>query len=195
MAKVVSMIKPERDVVYECYRGYTDQYGDRARVGQKFVFNGDIIDGCFVLAKASGRGVSIAVEDAKFAAHFCPATTPEKEDTAPQAAETPFGVEAHLIGGTWDDVKEYLDEMPEFIKALLKRAKPELFEVPKPKPKVFEFKERENRFGTGYGTPFFVGKGLVEKEDVLRCLVVERGYKAELFEGPIGRQCIRFVEE
>ena len=192
MAKLVSMIKPEHGVVYECYRGYTDQYGDRARRGQKFVFDGDDEHGCFVLAKASGRGVSIAIEHAKFAAHFCPAATPEKEDVAPQAAETPFSVEAHLIGGTWDDVKEHLDDMPEFIKALLKRAKPELFEAPK--TDAFEFDARENRFGTGYGTPFYVGKGLVKKEDALRCLVVERGYKAELFDGPEGRQCIRFVK-
>ena len=193
MAKLVSMIKPKRGVVYECYRGYIDQYGDRARRGQKFVLKHSDGYGTFVLAKASGRGVNIVVRDNKFAAHFCPAATPEKVDVAPQAAETPFGVEAHLIGGTWDDVKEHLDDMPEFIKALLKRAKPELFEAPK--TDAFEFDARNNTFSTAHGTPFFVGKGLVEKEDALKCLVVDRGYKAELFEGPGGRQCIRFIEE
>jgi hypothetical protein len=184
---------PKKGVVYECYMGFTDDYGDRARKGQKFVFE-YFDDDEICMSKASGRGMSMMIAKDKFAAHFCPAATPEKEDVAPETAESPFTVKAELLEGSWEDVKESLDELPEFIQELLKRAKPELFEAPK--PKVFEFKRNGNGFGTvGGNTPFYVGKGLVKDEDAMKCLIVERKWKAELFEGPNGHQCIRFVEK
>lgn len=187
---------PKEGVVYECYKSFTDEDGDRARRGQKFVLGNDFGNGEVFMEKASGRGHDILIKKDDFAKYFCPADTPKKEDAAPQAAETPIGVEAHVIGGTWEDVKEHLSELPEFIQALLKRAKPELFEPPK--PKAWEFKETNNTFGTSNllnQIPFFVGNGLVNKEDAMKCLVVKHRWKVELFESPQGYQCIRFVEK
>lgn len=184
---------PKEGVVYECYRSFYDADGDRARLGQKFMLDTDFGDGDVLMKKASGRGCGIIVKKDEFAKYFCPAATPEKKDAAPQAAEAPSNVKAYVIGGTWEDIKEHLSELPEFIQALLKQASPELFEPPK--PKVFEFKRGDNNFGVDGGdVPFFVGMGLVDKVDKLKCLIVERGWKAELFEGPHGYQCIRFVE-
>ena len=185
---------PKEGVVYECYKGFTDDYGDRARRGQKFVFfdndNEDVI-----LERASGRGVNIKISKDKFAAHFAPAATSEKEATAaPTAAKEPLDVEAYLITGTWEDVKEHMSELPKYIQDLLKRAKPELFEAPK--PKVFEFKQNGNTFGTSaFYNSFYVGNGLVSEKDKMKSLIVSRGWKAELFEGLHGHQCIRFVED
>ena len=70
-------IKPQQGVVYECYKGFVDHYGDRCRTGQKFTYDGD--NGMaeeneyYTLDKASGRGIQIAVPLDKFAAHFIPA--------------------------------------------------------------------------------------------------------------------------
>lgn len=194
MAK--SDFHPKKGVVYECYRSFTDVDGDRARRGQKFVLGTDFGDGEVFMEKASGRGRDILVKKEDFAKYFCPAATSEKKDAAPQAAEAPSNVEAHVIGCTWEDVKEHINELPKFIQELLKRAKPELFEPPK--PKVFEFKGEGNKFGTNIigfdkNVPFIVGKGLVNDEDKMKCLVVDSGVKAELFTGPRGHQCIRFV--
>jgi hypothetical protein len=70
-------IKPKQGVVYECYKGFTDQFGDRCRAGQKFTYDGD--NGMaeeneyYTFDKASGRGIQIAVPLDKFMAHFIPA--------------------------------------------------------------------------------------------------------------------------
>jgi hypothetical protein len=70
-------IKPKQGVVYECYKGFVDHYGDRCRTGQKFTYDGD--NGMaeeneyYTFDKASGRGIQIAVPLDKFAAHFIPA--------------------------------------------------------------------------------------------------------------------------
>jgi hypothetical protein len=70
-------IKPKQGIVYECYKGFTDYYGDRCRTGQKFTYDGDnkqsINNGYYCLDKASGRGMKIAVPLDKFMAHFIPA--------------------------------------------------------------------------------------------------------------------------
>jgi hypothetical protein len=69
-------IKPQKGIVYECYKGFVDHYGDRCRTGQKFTYDGD--NGMaeeneyYTLDKASGRGIQIAVPLDKFAAHFIP---------------------------------------------------------------------------------------------------------------------------
>lgn len=69
-------IKPKQGIVYECYKGFVDHYGDRCRTGQKFTYDGD--NGMaeeneyYTLDKASGRGIQIAVPLDKFAAHFIP---------------------------------------------------------------------------------------------------------------------------
>ena len=70
-------IKPKQGIVYECYKGFVDHYGDRCRTGQKFTYDGDNEmaeeNEYYTLDKASGRGIQIAVPLDKFAAHFIPA--------------------------------------------------------------------------------------------------------------------------
>jgi hypothetical protein len=70
-------IKPQHGVTYECYKGFTDSYGDYCRPGQKFKWSTEHDEheftGYYVMEKASGRGVNIAVKMDQFAAHFCPA--------------------------------------------------------------------------------------------------------------------------
>jgi hypothetical protein len=69
-------IKPKQGIVYECYKGFVDQYGDRCRTGQKFTYDGDDRESAtneyYTLDKASGRGVKIAIPLDKFASHFIP---------------------------------------------------------------------------------------------------------------------------
>lgn len=69
-------IKPKEGVIYECYKGFTDRYGDYCRVGQKFTWQSEnddyTVTGDYVFEKASGRGVNIAVPTDKFQAHFIP---------------------------------------------------------------------------------------------------------------------------
>ena len=75
-------IKPKQGVVYECYKGFVDQYGDRCRTGQKFTYDGDDRESAtneyYTLDKASGRGVKIAIPLDKFASHFIPVTEHSK---------------------------------------------------------------------------------------------------------------------
>jgi hypothetical protein len=69
-------IKPQVGVVYECYKGFTDSYGDRCRVGQKFIFKGGEAyenDDYYYMDKASRRGAQIEIAKDKFASYFCPA--------------------------------------------------------------------------------------------------------------------------
>jgi len=67
-------IKPKVGVIYECYKGFTDKYGDRVRKGQKFILKDEdnIYDDCYILDKASGRGVDICINKDKFTSHFIP---------------------------------------------------------------------------------------------------------------------------
>jgi hypothetical protein len=75
-------IKPKQGVVYECYKGFVDHYGDRCRTGQKFTYDGDNEmaeeNKYYTLDKASGRGIQIAVPLDKFVAHFIPAAEQTK---------------------------------------------------------------------------------------------------------------------
>jgi hypothetical protein len=53
--------KFKHDVVYRCYKGFTDYLGDRARKGQRFKLR-DYSDGNIVFEKASGRGMDIILK-------------------------------------------------------------------------------------------------------------------------------------
>jgi hypothetical protein len=81
----MSQIKPKQGVVYECYKGFTDEFGDRARVGQKFILEDDqpqeLIDfnGYYVMQKSSGRGTSIAAPISNFASYFIPAAGQDEQ--------------------------------------------------------------------------------------------------------------------
>lgn len=74
-------IKPKQGVVYECYKGFTDPGGDRARKGQKFIWDGskNHNGNFYELKKASGRGVEIYVPVGEFASYFYPTTLIEVE--------------------------------------------------------------------------------------------------------------------
>ena len=75
-------IKPQKGIVYECYKGFTDFNGDRCRAGQKFVYWDDYGPNGYLMDKASGRGIDIVIPKDKFAAHFCPAA--EQTETKPK---------------------------------------------------------------------------------------------------------------
>jgi len=69
-------IRPQHGVTYECYKGFTDQYNDRCRSGQKFKWSTEHdeheLTGYYVMEKVSGRGVNIAVPVDKFQSYFIP---------------------------------------------------------------------------------------------------------------------------
>jgi hypothetical protein len=71
-------IKPQKGIVYECYKGFTDFSGDRCRAGQKFVYWDDYGPNGYLMDKASGRGIDIVIPKDKFAAHFCPSAEQTK---------------------------------------------------------------------------------------------------------------------
>jgi len=66
--------KFEHDVVYECYKGFTDHMGDRARKGQRFKLR-DYYDGDLIFEKVSGRGVDIIFKEETAHHYLCPAPT------------------------------------------------------------------------------------------------------------------------
>jgi hypothetical protein len=69
-------IRPQHGVTYECYKGFTDQYNDRCRSGQKFKWSTEHDEneftGYYVMEKASGRGINIAVPVDSFHSYFIP---------------------------------------------------------------------------------------------------------------------------
>ena len=71
--------KFKHDVVYECYKSFTDYTGDRARKGQRFKLRDYIADGNIIFEKASGRGMNIMFEEETAHQYLCPVleTTPE----------------------------------------------------------------------------------------------------------------------
>ena len=64
--------KFKHDVVYECYKSFTDYLGDRARKGQRFKLR-DYSDGNIVFEKASGRGMDIIFKEETAQQYLCPA--------------------------------------------------------------------------------------------------------------------------
>ncbi len=74
-------IRPQHGVTYECYKGFTDQYNDRCRSGQKFKWSTEHDEheftGYYVMEKASGRGVNIAVPVDSFHSYFIPVDVKE----------------------------------------------------------------------------------------------------------------------
>jgi hypothetical protein len=63
--------KFKHDVVYRCYKGFTDHTGDRARKGQRFKLRG-YNNGDIVFEKASGRGVDIIFKEEEAHQYLCP---------------------------------------------------------------------------------------------------------------------------
>jgi hypothetical protein len=69
MKKIV--IKAKRGVTYECYRGFTDQSGSRARRKQHYALQCDYRD-YYSVIPVSGQGYSKMIRKDKFASHFIP---------------------------------------------------------------------------------------------------------------------------
>ena len=190
MSKIKS--HPREGVVYECYRGFVDRARDRARKGQLFVFNNNKF--CFmdeiVMEKASGRGVCIIVKKDEFQDYFCPADSTPKEQVPSIQQGVIYSTIFHETN-LWDVVEEYFELLPLPIQEWMKKEMPDRFD----KPKVFEFVENDI-IATYYTkhTPFIIGRALVDEKDDMKCLVVSTSYTAEIFEGPQGHQCIRFVK-
>lgn len=63
--------KFKHDVVYRCYKGFTDWDGDRARKGQRFKLK-EYRDGNIVFEKASGRGTDIIFKEETAHQYLCP---------------------------------------------------------------------------------------------------------------------------
>ena len=64
-------IKAQLGVTYECYRGFSDYAGARARRGQRYTLQGDFTD-YYSVIPVSGQGYSKIVRKEKFASHFVP---------------------------------------------------------------------------------------------------------------------------
>jgi len=64
-------IKAQRGVTYECYRGFSDYAGARARRRQRYALQCDYRDFYSVIC-VSGQGYSKMIRKEKFASHFIP---------------------------------------------------------------------------------------------------------------------------
>jgi len=64
-------IKPQRGITYECYIGFTDFMGSRARRGQRVFLLGEFREYYYMMS-TSMKGHGKAVSKEKFASHFCP---------------------------------------------------------------------------------------------------------------------------
>ena len=186
MSKIKS--HPREGVVYECYRGFVDRSGDRARKRQLFVVSdeqGRHDKNEILMDKASGRGICIIVNKDEFQDYFCPADSTSEEQAFTVKQGTVYS------RSEWDEVEDCFEILPSAVQNLLKITMPEKFD----KPKVFEFVENDIITTlSNKHTPFVIGHGLVEKKDDMKCLVINNFYTTEIFEGPHGHQCIRFVK-
>ena len=64
-------IKAQRGITYECYRGFSDRSGARARRRQRYAMQGDYTD-YYSVIPVSGKGYSKMIRKEKFASHFIP---------------------------------------------------------------------------------------------------------------------------
>jgi hypothetical protein len=64
-------IKPQFGITYECYIGFTDFMGSRARRGQRVYLLGEFREYYYMLP-TSMKGYGKAVSKEKFASHFVP---------------------------------------------------------------------------------------------------------------------------
>jgi len=65
------VIKAQRGITYECYMGFSDMSGARARRGQRYALQGDFRDFYSVIL-VSGQGYSKMIRKEKFVSHFVP---------------------------------------------------------------------------------------------------------------------------
>jgi hypothetical protein len=121
-------IKPQHGVTYECYKGFTDQYNDRCRSGQKFKWSTEHDEheftGYYVMEKASGRGVNIAVKMDQFAAHFIPLDA--KKYLIEKTPEFPVDVKEYPTENNLEFFKIDSMELPASMIAALKELKEQI---------------------------------------------------------------------
>jgi hypothetical protein len=67
----IKKIKAQRGVTYECYRGFTDTAGSRARRGQRYVMMSDLREYYYMISP-SGTGYGKLVPKEEFASRFIP---------------------------------------------------------------------------------------------------------------------------
>ena len=72
-------IKPQPGVTYECYIGFTDFMGSRARRGQRVFLLGEFREYYYMMS-TSMKGHGKAVSKEKFASHFVPLNSIEWYD-------------------------------------------------------------------------------------------------------------------
>ena len=65
-------IKPQRGITYECYMGFTDKTGTRARRGTRYWFLDDSFSDYFNMMKISNKGYAVMIPKDKFVSHFIP---------------------------------------------------------------------------------------------------------------------------
>ena len=65
-------IKPQRGITYECYIGFTDRVGTRARRGVRYFFLDDNFYDFFYMMKINNKGYAVMIPKDKFASHFIP---------------------------------------------------------------------------------------------------------------------------
>ena len=65
-------IKAQFGVTYECYMGFTDRTGTRARRKRRYVFISDSFTDDFFMFPVSNRGYAVMVPKKEFASHFVP---------------------------------------------------------------------------------------------------------------------------
>ena len=64
-------IKAQRGITYECYIGFSDMSGARARRGQRYAMQCDYRD-FYSVIPVSGKGYSKMIRKEKFMSHFIP---------------------------------------------------------------------------------------------------------------------------
>ena len=112
-------IKPQQGVTYECYKGFTDHYGDRCRSGQKFTWSEDDTDypysGYYVMQKSSGRGVNIAVPVDKFSSFFIPVNVDNESNDSPKMDNVRyFDLPASMIIAMQELKEQIKKQFPEY---------------------------------------------------------------------------------
>jgi len=65
------VIKAQCGITYECYMGFSDMSGARARRGQRYALYCDYTD-FYSVIPVSGKGYSKMIRKEKFASHFVP---------------------------------------------------------------------------------------------------------------------------
>jgi hypothetical protein len=87
------------------------------------------------------------------------------------------------------------DIFPEIVQDSLRKTYPRQFAPPK--PEIFKFEQDQNLSTSMSGNlPIIVGVGMVDFEDMLKCLVVDSQWYPEIFyvKG-VNRQAIRFIKK